>query len=145
MPRPDIQRRNYTMSSALHERTLAASAVLSQNMSYYTRTAVSILGYASAHGFSPRTTQLVLADKQRIHIPSLAPASDERSQTEERLNLLMPLDELQSLQAFAELSGTTEAERVRRALRFRNFLTEQCGIEHPTLQYQDAMPVVLIN
>lgn len=87
----------------------------------YGRYAVGLLNFASIHGFS--TTSTVLHTKETdVALPHLARKDEGKHSV--RLHLQLDSEDERILNHFAEQASISRAERVRRSLRFANFVVE---------------------
>jgi hypothetical protein len=112
-----------SVSPELYERSKEdAKAVGMQALSHYARYAIQLFNMATTHGFSPTETSLLTLQGESLPLPSVIDKNDAISG--ETIRVWLDPRERRELFIYAQFKGISPVERVRRSLRFTNFLVE---------------------
>lgn len=116
------------LSLELHDQSReCASAMGLKELTAYGSFAIKILNQASANGFSTQKTLFDTGARDAdgeiyIEIPSLV--DNFRGPSNSSFTLIGPIQDKRELETYAQRSNISPAERVRRSLRFANFIVQ---------------------
>lgn len=121
--------RLFAVPHSLYVETVTYADQAGELLGIYTRTSIRLLGHASCMGFTVPGTQLVVGD-EHIDLPQLTSSRANPCEPYHVLAIPNMSDwESEELAHAAKRVRVSEAERARRALRFRNFISSH-GIFH---------------
>jgi hypothetical protein len=128
----------FEIPKVLYKDSVNCARLSDQALQAYGRAAIDMLNYASDYGFNTSDTSL-LVDGQEIPIPPLASRPAELCEPNRIFRLKLLDDQATILASYSAHANISQDERVRRALRFQNFITKQALSTRPTFLHEGEM------
>lgn len=125
---------------ALSESLLAEShskaSIKGLSLSEYARWGIACLKNATDCGFRANHTAL-RSGEDTVPIPMLFTPRGETLSA--RAQISLPAIQRQELYDYASQAGISDGERLRRSLRFGNFIVEHVSNEHPLFEHEGGL------